>query len=101
VRRGAQRVNSWAGSAVEKKLASTPEIVIEPAEIQAQPDGWKKISEERTSQLDRVAQKIIKRVCIRPRYVKQERFALAPLPQPIEQGMGGAGIAGADSGQQI
>ena len=77
---------------VEDKL-ETQEIVIEPAEVQAQPEGWKKISEERTSQLDWVAPKIIKRVFIRPRYVKQERFALAPLPpQPIEQGMVGPGL---------
>ena len=48
----------------------TQEIVIEPVEVQAQPDGWKKISEERTSQLDWVAPKIIKRVFIRPRYVR-------------------------------
>jgi len=69
------------------------EIVIEPAEVQARPDGWKKISEERTSQLDWVAPKIIKRVFIRPRYVKAERFSIAPLPpQPIEQGMVGAGL---------
>jgi len=77
---------------VEDKL-ETHEVVIEPAEVQAQPEGWKKISEERTSQLDWVAPKIIKRVYIRPRYVKQERFALAPLPpQPIEQGMVGPGL---------
>jgi transposase len=77
---------------VEDKL-ETQEIVIEPVEVQTQPDGWKKISEERTSQLDWVAPKIIKRVYIRPRYVKQERFALAPLPpQPIEQGMVGPGL---------
>ncbi len=76
----------------EDKL-ETHEIVIEPAEVQAQPEGWKKISEERTAQLDWVAPKIIKRVIIRPRYVKAERFALAPLPpQPIEQGMAGAGL---------
>jgi transposase len=76
----------------EDKL-ETHEIVIEPEEVQAQPDGWKKISEERTSQLDWVAPKIIKRVFIRPRYVKAERFALAPLPpQPIEQGMVGPGL---------
>jgi transposase len=76
----------------EDKL-ETQEIVIEPEEVQAQPEGWKKISEERTSQLDWVAPKIIKRVYIRPRYVKQERFALAPLPpQPIEQGMVGPGL---------
>lgn len=76
----------------EDKL-ETQEIVIEPEEVQARPEGWKKISEERTSQLDWVAPKIIKRVYIRPRYVKQERFALAPLPpQPIEQGMVGPGL---------
>jgi transposase len=76
----------------EDKL-ETHEIVIEPEEVKAQPDGWKKISEERTSQLDWVAPKIIKRVFIRPRYVKAERFALAALPpQPIEQGMVGPGL---------
>jgi transposase len=76
----------------EDKL-ETHEIVIEPEEVKAQPDGWKKISEERTSQLDWVAPKIIKRVFIRPRYVKAERFAIAPLPpQPIEQGMVGPAL---------
>ena len=76
----------------EDKL-ETHEIVIEPEEVKAQPDGWKKISEERTSQLDWVAPKIIKRVFIRPRYVKAECFAIAPLPpQPIEQGMVGPGL---------
>jgi transposase len=76
----------------EDKL-ETYEIVIEPEEVQAHPDGWKKISEERTSQLDWVAPKIIKRVFIRPRYVKAEQFAIASLPpQPIEQGMVGPGL---------
>src|SRR5271170_2044676 len=71
----------------------TYETVIEPEKVQANPVGWKKISEERTSQLDWVAPKIIKRVLIRPRYVKAERFAIAPLPpQPIEQGMVGPGL---------
>jgi transposase len=71
----------------------TQEIVIEPEEVQAQPEGWRKISEERTTQLDWVAPKIIKRVFVRPRYVKAERFALAALPpQPIEQGMAGPGL---------
>jgi transposase len=76
----------------EDKL-ETYEIVIEPEEVKDQLEGWKKISEERTSQLDWVAPKIIKRVFIRPRYVKAERFVLAPLPpQPIEQGMVGPGL---------
>jgi transposase len=77
---------------VEDKL-ETHEIVIEPEEVLAHPEGWKKISEERTNQLDWVPAKIIKRVFIRPRYVKAEQFALAPLPpQPIEQGMVGPGL---------
>jgi transposase len=76
----------------EDKL-ETYEVVIEPEEVKAQPEGWKKISEERTQQLDWVAPKIIKRVFIRPRYVKAEQFAIAPLPpQPIEQGMVGPGL---------
>jgi len=76
----------------EDKL-ETYEIVIEPEEVQAQPEGWKWISEERTSQLDWVAPKIIKRVFIRPRYVRDEQFAIAALPpQPIEQGMVGPGL---------
>ena len=76
----------------EDKL-ETQEIVIEPVEVLAQPEGWTKLSEERTSQLDWVAPKIIKRVFIRPRYVKAERFAIAPLPpQPIAQGMVGPGL---------
>jgi transposase len=71
----------------------TQEIVLESEEVKAQPDGWKQISEERTSQLEWVAAKIIKRVFIRPRYVKAEKFALAPLPpQPIAQGMVGPGL---------
>jgi transposase len=79
-------------SLAEDKL-ETRELVIEPEEVKAQPDGWRKISEERTTQLDWVAPKIIKLVMIRPRYVKEERFALAPLPpQPIEQGMASPGL---------
>jgi hypothetical protein len=40
-----------------------------------------------------VAPKILKRVIIRPRYVRQECFALAPLPpQPIEQSMASASL---------
>lgn len=68
----------------------TQEIVIEPEEVKAHPEGWKQISEERSSQLEWIAPKIIKRVFIRPRYVKAETFAIAPLPpQPIAQGMVG------------
>ncbi|HEV2210264.1 MAG TPA: IS66 family transposase [Verrucomicrobiae bacterium] len=71
----------------------TRETVIEPEEVKAQPEGWRKISEERTTLLDYEPGKLIKQVIVRPRYVKNEEFALAPLPpQPIEQSMAGAGL---------
>lgn len=92
VERPARTTHAGRRVLAEDRL-ETQEEVIEPAEVQAQPEGWRKISEERTTQLDWVPPKIIKRVIIRPRYVKNETFALAPLPpQPIPQGMVGPGL---------
>jgi transposase len=71
----------------------TEEVVLEPQEVQDNPEGWRQISEERSEQLDWVAPRIIRRVFIRPRYVRAEKFALAPLPpQPIDKGMVGPGL---------
>jgi len=76
----------------EDKL-ETRQVVIEPEEVKAQPEGWRKISEEKTTLLDWEPGKLFKQVIIRPRYVKNEQFALAKLPpQPIEQGMVGPGL---------
>jgi transposase len=76
----------------EDKL-ETKEVVLEPEEVKAQPEGWKQISEERTEQLEWVPPRIIKNVIVRPRYVKEERFAIALLPpQPIEQSMATASL---------
>ena len=77
---------------VEGEL-DTEEVVIEPQEVLENPTGWRKISEERSQQLDWVPARIIRRVFIRPRYVRDETFALAPLPpQPIDKGMVGPGL---------
>jgi len=71
----------------------TEEVVLEPQEVQDNPEGWRRISEERSEQLDWVAPRIIRRVFIRPRYVRAEKFALASLPpQPIDKGMVGPGL---------
>jgi len=76
----------------EDKL-ETREVVIEPEEVKAQPEGWRKISEEITTVLDWEPGKFFRQVTVRPRYVKAEQFALAPLPaQPIEQSMVGPGL---------
>ena len=84
----------------EDKL-ETKEVVLEPEEVKAQPEGWNKISEERTEQLEWVAPRIIKNVIVRPRYVKQERFAIAPLPpQPIEQSRATASLLAHIRGDQ-
>ena len=76
----------------EDKL-QTVEIVLEPEEVKIEPQGWTKISEERTTLLDWEPGKCFRQIIIRPRYVKNECFALAPLPaQPIPQGMVGPGL---------
>jgi transposase len=76
----------------EDKLP-TVEIVLEPEQVKVEPQGWVKISEERTSLLDWEPGKFWRKVFIRPRYVKDESFALAPLPAlPIPQGMVGPGL---------
>jgi regulator of replication initiation timing len=76
----------------EDKLP-TIEIVLEPDEVKVEPQGWVKISEERTTVLDWEPGKFLRQIIIRPRYVKNERFALAELPpQPIPQGMVGPGL---------
>jgi hypothetical protein len=76
----------------EDKLETT-EIVLEPEEVKVEPQGWVKISEERTTLLDWKPGKFFRQIIIRPRYVKEESFALAPLPpQPVPQGMVGPGL---------
>ena len=76
----------------EDKL-ETVEIVLEPEEVKVQPQGWTKISEERTTLLDWQPGKFFRQIIIRPRYVKEQTFALAPLPpQPVPQGMVGPGL---------
>lgn len=71
----------------------TRQTVIEPEEVAARPEGWTRIGEERTVQLDYQPGKLFRHEIVRPRYVKNERFALAALPaQPIDKGMVGAGL---------
>jgi transposase len=69
------------------------ETVIEPEEVEADPSGWTKLGEERTTQLDYEPGRLYRHVIVRPRYVRKEQFAIAPLPaQPIDKGMVGAGL---------
>jgi transposase len=79
--------------ALDDERLPTRETVIEPDEVSADPQGWTRLGEERTSQLDFEPGKLFRHVIVRPRYVRREEFAIAPLPaQPIDKGMVGAGL---------
>ncbi|MBL9139407.1 MAG: IS66 family transposase [Verrucomicrobiales bacterium] len=79
--------------ALDDEHLHTRETVIEPVEVSADPQGWTRLGEERTSQLDFEPGKLFRHVVVRPRYVRREQFAIAPLPaQPIDKGMVGAGL---------
>lgn len=68
-------------------------MVLELAEVQQQPEGWRKLGEEVTEELDWKPAKFIKRLCIRPKYANAERIVIAPLPaRLIEKGLPGAGL---------
>src|SRR5262245_29142577 len=71
----------------------TERVVLEPDEVQQQPDGWRKLGEEVTEELDWKPAKFIKRLYIRPKYANAERIVIAPLPaRLIEKGLPGAGL---------
>ena len=79
--------------ALDAEGLETRQTVIEPEEVSADPEGWRRIGEERTVQLDYQPGKLFRHEIVRPRYVKDERFAIAALPaQPIDKGMVGAGL---------
>src|SRR5580700_7342879 len=71
----------------------TERVVLEPAEVQQQPEGWRKLGEEITEELDWKPAQFIKRLYIRPKYANAERIVIAPLPaRLIEKGLPGAGL---------
>ena len=71
----------------------TERVVLEPAEVQQQPAGWRKLGEEVTEELDWKPAKFIKRLYIRPKYANADRIIIAPLPaRLIEKGLPGAGL---------
>lgn len=71
----------------------TERVVLEPAEVQQAPTGWRKLGEEVTEELDWKPAKFIKRLYIRPKYANAERIVIAPLPaRLIEKGLPGAGL---------
>ncbi len=67
--------------------------VLEPPEVQADRQGWVRLSEEKSTQLDYQPGQLFRHTIIRPRYLRRGTFAIAALPaQPIDKGMVGAGL---------
>jgi transposase len=71
----------------------TERVVLEPDEVRQQPEGWRKLCEEVTEELDWKPAQFIKRLYIRPKYANAERIVIAPLPaRLIDKGLPGAGL---------
>ncbi len=71
-------------------------VVIEPAEVKADPAAYERIGEERTFEIDVVAPQIFKREIVRPKYRHKTNRALPPVvaPAPERAVMGGYASAG-------
>ena len=86
-------------------------VVIEPAEVQQQPELWKQIGEEVTEEWDYTPGQFLKRLYIRPKYVRREPVESATVsnapatesepaavviaalpPRLIEKGLPGPGL---------
>jgi transposase len=85
--------------ALEDAFAKLPvdEVkVIEPAEVQAEPEKFEKISEERTFEVDVVPPKLFKREIVRPKYRRKDSPAQPPVvasaPARPVQGHASAGL---------
>jgi transposase len=63
----------------------TEEVVLEPAEVSAAPEQWKRIGEEVTEEIDIEPAKVIRRRIIRPRYVHRVQREVAPVIAPLPQ----------------
>lgn len=83
-------------AAVFAQLPVRETVTIEPEEVQAAPEAYERIGEERTFEVDVTPPQVFKREIIRPKYrVKADR-ALPPVvaPAPQKPVMGGYASAG-------
>jgi transposase len=74
----------------------TQEVVIEPKEVEQEPDAWKFIGNVVTEELDLLPAKFIKRLYIRRKYVSKEHedlIVIGELPNRlIDKGIAGVGL---------
>jgi transposase len=79
------------------KLPVQETIVIEPAEVKAEPEAFEKISEERSFEVDVTPPRLYKREFVRPKYRRKAEPALPPVvapapPRPVAGGYASAGL---------
>lgn len=67
--------------------------VIEPELVQAEPEQWKRISEEICRQLDYQPGKFFWRETVRPKYVRRDQRALPPVIAPAPARVAERGLA--------
>ena len=78
------------------KLPVSETVVIEPAEVRAEPEAFEKIGEERTFEVEIVPPQLTKREIIRPKYKTKADRTQAPViaPAPARVVPGGYASAG-------
>lgn len=59
------------------------EEILEPEEVAAEPEQWRRIGEERTELLDCEPARYVRRVIIRPKYVSRQNKDAAPVIAPL------------------
>lgn len=71
-------------------------VVLIPAEVQAEPEAFERISEEETFEVDLIGPKLVKRVIVRPKYRRKDSRETAPViaPAPSRVVAGGYVAAG-------
>lgn len=67
-----------------------------PAEVQAEPEAFERISEEKTFEVDLIGPKLVKREIIRPKFRRKDSREAAPViaPAPARAAVGGYASAG-------
>lgn len=76
-------------------IAETVKII--PEEVQAEPEAFEQISEERTFEVDLIGPKLVKREIVRPKFRRKADRTAAPvvapaLPRPAVGGYAAAGL---------
>jgi len=79
------------------KLPVQEVVVIEPAEVMAEPEAFEKIGEERTFEVDVTPPKLFKREFVRPKYRRKADATRPPvvapaLARPVVGGYASAGL---------